>query len=230
MAKDNYINITFVIDKSGSMYQSTNDVIGGFKSTIEEQKNIKDGKCTVSLFTFDSEVKEVYLGKDVNEINDFEYNAGGLTAMNDGIGIAIDKVGKWLSDMNEEDRPSKNLVVIMTDGAENNSKEYSFDRVKEMIKHQEEKYNWTFMYMGTDITSMEDVKKLGIKMSAFSSRKDYASNYTVVNEAATLYRNLKCDAVSAAATMDAFLSTEADIMTTKYETENNIKLDRNELV
>lgn len=229
MAKDNYINITFVIDKSGSMYQSTNDVIGGFKSTIEEQKNIKDGKCTVSLFTFDSEVKEVYLGKDVNEINDFEYNAGGLTAMNDGIGIAIDKVGKWLADMNEEDRPSKNLVVIMTDGAENNSKEYSFDSVKEMIKHQEEKYNWTFMYLGTDITSIEDVKKLGIKMSGFSSRKDYASNYSIVNEASTLYRCANTDAVSAGVTMDAFLSSTVDTMTKKYESENNIKLNKDEL-
>ena len=224
MAKENYINLTFIIDESGSMYSSTNDVIGGFKSTIEEQKKVEDGKCTVSLFKFNDTVKEVYLGKDVNEIDDIDYIANSLTAMNDGIGTAIDKVGKWLSDMNEEDRPSKNLVIIMTDGAENASKEYTFERVKEMIKHQEEKYNWTFMYMGTDITSMEDVKKLGIKMSAFSSRKDYASNYSVVNEAATLYRSLKCDVASASATMDAFLSTEADAMTTKYEAENNIKL------
>ena len=112
----------------------------------------------------------------------------------------------------------------MTDGAENASKEYSFDRVKEMIKHQEEKYNWTFMYMGTDITSMKDVKSLGIKMSAFSSRKDFASNYSVVNEATKMYRKLKADAYTASATMDAFLSTSANEMTTKYETENNIKI------
>ena len=224
MAKENYINLTFIIDESGSMYSSTNDVIGGFKSTIEEQKKMDEGKCSVSLFTFNDTVKEVYLGKDIKEVDGIDYTTNGCTAMNDGIGTAIDKVGKWLSDMKEEDRPSKNLIVIMTDGAENASKEYSFERIKEMIKHQEEKYNWTFMYMGTDITSMEDVKKLGIKMSAFSSRKDYASNYSVVNEAATLYRSLKCDVASAAATMDAFLSTEADAMTTKYEAENNIKL------
>lgn len=224
MTKEGYIHVCFIIDESGSMYYSTNDVIGGFKSTIEEQKKEKEGKCTVSLFKFNNDVNEVYLGKDVSEINEIDYTAHGCTAMNDGIGTAIDKVGKWLSDMKEEDRPSKNLIIIMTDGQENASKEYSFDRIKEMIKHQEEKYNWTFMYMGTDITSMEDVKKLGIKMSAFSSRKDYASNYTVVNEATKLYRSLKCDVASAAATMDAFLSTEADAMTTKYEAENNIKL------
>lgn len=224
MSKGNYINLVFVIDSSGSMYGSTNDVIGGFKSTIEGQKKEKDGKCTVSLFTFNGDVKEVYLGKDVNEVNDIEYFANGMTAMNDGIGTAIDKVGVWLNDMKEEDRPSKTLVVIMTDGAENASKEYSFNRIKEMIKHQEEKYNWTFMYMGTDITSMEDVKKLGIKMSSFSSRKDYMSNYSVVNEATKLYRKASVDALTASATMDAFLSSETRNMTTKYENENNIKL------
>ena len=224
MAKENYINLVFVIDESGSMYSSTNDVIGGFKSTIEEQKKETEGKCTVSLYKFNDTVKEVYLGKDVNEITDLDYIANSVTAMNDGIGTAIDKVGKWLSDMNEEDRPSKTLVVIMTDGAENASKEYSFDRVKEMIKHQEEKYNWTFMYMGTDITSMKDVKSLGIKMSAFSSRRDFASNYSVVNEATKMYRTLKADAYTASATMDAFLSSSANEMTTKYETENNIKI------
>lgn len=225
MAKDNFIHVCFIIDESGSMYSSTKDVIGGFKSTIEEQKKVKDGKCAISLFKFNDTVKEVYLGKDVNEIDDIDYIANSVTAMNDGIGTAIDKVGKWLSDMAEEDRPSKNLIIIMTDGAENASKEYSFQRVKEMIKHQEEKYNWTFMYMGTDITSMEDVKKLGIKMSAFSSRKDYMSNYSVVNEATTLYRSVKADSLSAAATMDAFLSVEADTMTKKYEADNNIKLN-----
>ena len=222
--KENFIHICFIIDESGAMYRSTDDVIGGFKSTIEEQKKVTDGKCAVSLFKFNSTVSELYLGKDVNEIENLTYVAGGCTAMNDGIGTAIDKIGKWLSDMKEDERPSKNLIVIMTDGQENASKEYSFDRVKEMIKHQEEKYNWTFMYMGTDITSMEDVNKLGIRMSSFSARKDFASNYSVINEASTLYRSLKSDSLTAAATMDSFLSASVDEMTTKYEAENNIKI------
>jgi hypothetical protein len=81
--------------------------------------------------------------------------------------------------------------------------------------------------MGTDITSMEDVNKLGIRMSAFSSRKDYTANYSVVNEATKLYRSLKCDVTAATATMDAFLSNEADAITKKYEAENNIKIKNN---
>ena len=222
--KENFIHVCFIIDASGSMFASTQDVIGGFQSTIEEQKKVTNGKCAVSLFQFDNEVHEVYLGKDVNEIDSLTYKADGLTAMNDGIGTAITKVGEWLSNMDESERPSKNLIVIMTDGAENASKEYDFKTIKEMIKHQEEKYNWSFIYMGTDLTTKEDVDKLGIRMSAFSSRKDYSSNYSVVNEATTMYRTLSCDVSSAAATMDSFLSETANEMNLKYEKERGITL------
>ena len=223
--KDNFIHVCFIIDSSGSMWQSTDDVIGGFNRTIKEQKDVKNGKCSVSLFKFNDTVEEVYVGKDVNEIDGIEYKVGGCTAMNDGIGTAITKIGEWLSNMEESERPSKNLIVIMTDGQENASKEYTFSSVKDMIKHQEEKYNWTFVYMGTDLTSMDDVNKLGIKMSAFSSRKSLANNYNVVNEATTMYRN--CDSVvSSQATMD-WLSDATCRMSAEYEKERGIKLGNN---
>ena len=223
--KDNFIHVCFIIDSSGSMWQSTDDVIGGFNRTITEQKDVKNGKCSVSLFKFNDTVEEVYVGKDVNEIDGIEYKAGGCTAMNDGIGTAITKIGEWLSNMEESERPSKNLIVIMTDGQENASKEYTFSSVKDMIKHQEEKYNWTFVYMGTDLTSMDDVNKLGIKMSAFSSRKSLSNNYNGVNEATTMYRN--CDSVlSSQATMD-WLSDATCRMSADYEKERGIKLGNN---
>ena len=142
---ENFINLVFIIDESGSMSSSVNDVIGGFNSVIEKQKEIKDGKCTVSLYRFSSNVTKEFVGKDINEIPKFEYYPCGMTALYDGTGTAIDEIGKWLSEMKEEDRPSKTMVVIMTDGEENNSHEYSASKVKEMIKHQEEKYSWEFV-------------------------------------------------------------------------------------
>ena len=57
--KENYINVVFIIDESGSMYSSKEDVIGGFKKVIDEQKQIKEGKCTVSLYTFEDDVRAV---------------------------------------------------------------------------------------------------------------------------------------------------------------------------
>ena len=94
MQNQEWINLVFCIDKSGSMYPSTSDVIGGFNKIINEQKAVKDGKVTVSLYTFNEKVTEEYLGVDINDIQEFKYSAGGSTAMNDGLGVAIDNVGE----------------------------------------------------------------------------------------------------------------------------------------
>ena len=220
--KENFIHVTFVIDNSGSMYGSVNDVVGGFNKTIEEQKNLKNGECAISLFTFNGSVTEHYLGKDINEIDVFEYHPSGMTALYDGVGQAIDKVGKWLSNMDEKDRPSKNLIVIMTDGEENSSKEYTSTQLKEMIKHQEDVYNWSFVYMGTDLTNINDAKDLGIRMSSVSSRKNLGNSYSMINNVTSCYRNAS-SLSEAQATMD-WLQSECEVTTASYEVENNIKL------
>jgi hypothetical protein len=216
------INLVFVIDESGSMYTSVNDVVGGFKSVIDEQKAVKDGACTVSLYRFSNNVKESFLGKDINDVPQFEYHTGGMTALYDGVGTAIDNVGKWLSDMKEEDRPDKTMVVIMTDGAENNSKKYSASKVKEMIKHQEEKYSWEFVYMGFDLTNIDDAKTLGFKNVAVTSKMGLSNTYDVINKMSSSYRMSK-SVTEATATMDAF-TADLSLMTSKYEADNNIKL------
>lgn len=216
------INLVFVIDESGSMYTSVNDVVGGFKSVIDEQKAVKDGACTVSLYRFSNNVKESFLGKDINDVPQFEYHTGGMTALYDGVGTAIDNVGKWLSDMKEEDRPDKTMVVIMTDGAENNSREYSASKVKEMIKHQEEKYSWEFVYMGFDLTNIDDAKTLGFKNVAVTSKMGLSNTYDVINKMSSSYRMSK-SVTEATATMDAF-TADLSLMTSKYEADNNIKL------
>ena len=105
--RNDYIHITLVIDKSGSMYQSKEDVIGGFNKLIDEQKANKDGKVTVSLYTFNHKVNEVYVGVDINDVKELDYDPNNGTAMNDGIGIAIDNTGKWLADMKEEEKARK---------------------------------------------------------------------------------------------------------------------------
>ena len=216
------INLVFVIDESGSMYTSVNDVVGGFKSVIDEQKAVNDGACTVSLYRFSNNVKESFLGKDINDVPQFEYHTGGMTALYDGVGTAIDNVGKWLSDMKEEDRPDKTMVVIMTDGAENNSREYSASKVKEMIKHQEEKYSWEFVYMGFDLTNIDDAKTLGFKNVAVTSKMGLSNTYDVINKMSSSYRMSK-SVTEATATMDAF-TADLSLMTSKYEADNNIKL------
>jgi uncharacterized protein YegL len=262
--KNNFIHICFIIDESGSMIGSESDIIGGFNKLVEEQKEVKDGQCSVSFFSFNDEVKERFIGKDVNEVKPltkgslevclrsytnttlnyssiyqpstdlltegketlYEYWPNGCTAMNDGIGIAIDKIGKWLNDMPEEERPSKNLIVIMTDGEENASREYKLAKVQEMIKHQTEKYNWSFIYMGMDITNKKTADDLGISSRSFSSKSSGSvyKNYSNLGNSATMYRCC-CDTVTASATMDAYLNTELKNDTALYEAEKGIKIE-----
>lgn len=215
--KSNLLHICFVLDESGSMYNSIDDVIEGFQKLIDEQRKEKNGECIISLYRFSDTVKKDYIGKPVDEVPRLTYSPWGCTAMNDGVGTAIDEIGKWLSDMDESERPSKNIIVIMTDGNENASKEYDFDVVKEKIKHQEEKYSWTFVYMGTNLQDLRDANRLGIKMRSVSGSRNITANYSYIDTYATALRN----GTTAA---DALLARQLREDTTRYQVENNITL------
>lgn len=221
--KDNYINVIFVIDESGSMYSSKEDVVGGFMKVVDEQRQIKEGKCTISLYTFADDVKEIFVGKDVSDINSIDYNPCGCTAMNDGIGIAITNIGKWLNNMKEDEKPSKNLVVIMTDGMENSSKEYTLQQVKEMIKHQTEKYNWEFMYIGADITTSKMADDLGISNKMFSSKKDYCMAWDSLSSINTAYRRASMG--NAGLELKKTITLESSAITSNYENELGFKIN-----
>ena len=148
-----------------------------------------------------------------------------MTAMNDGIGTAIDRVGEWLRDMPESERPEQNLIVIMTDGEENSSHKYTLSKVKEMIQHQTEKYSWRFMYIGTDITTTKDADSLGIKMSAYSSRSNYGNSYDFINTATNAYRMSKGISSDAKrSVMDSNLSKGAAALTASTEAELGVKI------
>lgn len=219
MQNKNWINLVFVIDKSGSMYTSKEDVISGFQKIIDEQKANKDGKVTVSLFTFNQNVSKEYIGVDINEVDKFHYSPDGLTAMNDGICTAIDEVGKWLyeKDKNGEEMPAKTMVIVMTDGLENASKEYTLKQTKDKIAEQSSKYSWEFIYQGVDITTTKSADELGFKYKTYSSRNKLGKNYDIINTVTSCYRSM----ASAGATMDSLNETLA--FTLNSETTKNTK-------
>lgn len=237
--KSNLVHVCFVLDESGSMSQSTKDVIGGFKSVIDKQKEVKDGECLVSLYKFSTKAEKLFIGKNVNDVEYLEvgsfcaendashYFPHGLTAMNDGIGMAIDDIGEWIDKMKEEDKPEKNIIVVMTDGYENNSKDYTLDRVREMIKHQEEKYSWEFVYMGTDITSTEQATSLGFSSlnSAYSTRDNLTANYDAVNTYLSCYRCTDGDFQFKSMKASAALQKNIKEMNDEYEESTGIKLE-----
>lgn len=225
--KSNFIHVCFIIDESSSMYNSVNDVKGGFKKIIDEQRANENGTCAISIFRFASFVKPAdFIMEDVDSVsNELTYNPSGCTAMYDGIGNAIDKIGERLAAMPEEERPEKNLIVIMTDGEENSSREYAASKVREMIKHQEDKYSWTFLYIGTDISNTKDADRVGIGRKFATIRDKLYKGYDTINSAITCYRSFKGDASAKAATMDMYLDSDISSLNAEYSVDTGIKID-----
>lgn len=165
--KENLTEVVFVLDRSGSMHGLEKDTIGGFNGLIDKQRKA-EGETDVTLVLFDDTYELVYDRipvREVPELTEKTYEAGGCTALYDAVGRTIDAVGKRLADTPEEERPSKVLFVITTDGLENASREYNPSRVREMIRHQRDKYSWEFLFLGANIDTVEVAADMGISAS-----------------------------------------------------------------
>ena len=224
--KSNFIHVCFIIDESSSMWTSVSDVKGGFAKIIEEQRSNENGTCAISIFRFATYPKEAdFIMEDIENVYpELAYNPSGCTAMYDGIGKAIDEIGERLAAMPEEERPEKNLIVIMTDGEENSSRIYQPSKIREMIKHQQDKYNWTFLYIGTDISNTNDADRIGIGRKFATTRNKLYKSYDTVNGVVSCYRTTTGDASDKSATMDMFLSTEITANNAEYKADTGIDI------
>ena len=167
--KGNFLKIIFVIDESGSMQGSETDVIGGFNSLIERHKKETAGKVTVSLYKFNSLVSKVISNKAITKIknlNSEDYSPNSFTALNDAIGQAIHETDTEVSSKPENERPDKVLIVIITDGHENASKEFSSQAIKTMIATHENLLNWDFIFLGVGLSDFADANLIGIQNQA----------------------------------------------------------------
>ncbi len=164
MPKQGLTEIICVVDKSGSMEKVQDDTIGAFNRFLEDQKKAS-GTATFSLTLFDTQYELRHSGvpiKDVPVFTTDNYNPGGYTALLDAVAKTIDEVGKRLAATNEADRPEKVLFMILTDGQENSSKEYTLKQVIERIKRQTETYKWQFVFLAAGVEAFEGAVKLGI--------------------------------------------------------------------
>lgn len=173
--KSDFTDISIVLDRSGSMASVWQDTIGGFNSFIEAQRKLP-GACNVSAIQFDNEYETLYTSKPVADaplLNKETYVPRGMTALLDAIGRTINATGARLAAMPEDQRPGKVIFVILTDGAENSSREFTREKVFEMIKLQRETYKWDFMFLGANQDAIQTGAALGV---AAGSSMTYASN------------------------------------------------------
>ncbi len=185
-----HLKIVFIIDESGSMQGSNSDVIGGFNSFIEKQKTENKGKITVSLYKFNNLVTQVISNKSaakVRNLTNEDYTPSGFTALYDAIGQAIHETDKQLSAKLEKQRPDKVIVVIITDGQENASKEFSATAIKSSISTHEELLHWSFIFLGSGLDNFQDAEAMGIKNRANAPAWKLKKNIDHVAESSIMF-------------------------------------------
>ena len=186
--------LVFILDRSGSMSGLEKDTIGGFNSMLEKQRK-EPGGAVVSTVLFDNEIEVIHDRVAITEVpnlTDDEYFVRGCTALLDAVGSSIHNIGNVHKYARKEDVPEKTLFVITTDGMENASHRYSYDKVRSMIERQKERYGWEFIFLGANIDAAAEARKFGIDESMAANylcdEAGTALNYEVISEAITSLR------------------------------------------
>lgn len=186
----NLTAITFLLDKSCSMNPMTAETLQGFNSYLEANKEMP-GECRITLVQFASFHTTTYKDQDIKTVpplNNVSYQADGWsTSLIDSFAAAINETGQRFSDMPEEQRPGKVIFVVLTDGQENSSRKYNKSQLKEMITHQNEKYNWQFVFLGANQDAISEAQGYGISKgkamtygaSPAGMKANYASTTTL---------------------------------------------------
>jgi uncharacterized protein YegL len=173
------------------MQGTESDVIGGFNNFIEQQKLHHQGKITFSLYKFNSYWSRILNDLPIEEIRPLtsgDYTPGGLTALYDTIGNAIADIENQSKYTKSEHKASMVMMVIITDGQENASREYDSRKIKQMIKELEQSENWQFIYLGADLENFADADILGLRHKISSKKIEMKKKFDVISEHTVRFR------------------------------------------
>jgi len=195
--KKGLTELVFILDKSGSMGGLERDTIGGYNSMLEKQKAVP-GECLITTVLFDNDYELLHDKIDiraVSPITEKEYSVGGSTALLDAIGMTIHKIDNAQRHTADDYRAEKIMFVIITDGEENSSREYSAEKVKAQIQRQKEKYGWEFIFLGANIDAVETAGRFGIApdraQNYHADSQGVELNFCVMSDAVATFRKCK---------------------------------------
>ncbi len=188
--KENLTEIIFILDRSGSMQPLEEATISGYNEFLHKQ-SLEPGEKRVTTVLFDDSYDVLYRGMPLEKakITGEQYFARGMTALYDAVGKTIIDTGARFAKMPESERPSKVIVAITTDGAENASREFTQKSIREMIEHQRDKYSWEFVFFGANIDVETTACAMGID-------RDRAVTFKASPRGVSVMMDCFCDMVS----------------------------------
>lgn len=202
MPNKDLTEIAVILDRSGSMTAIRDDTQGGFNTFLADQQAV-EGEANLTLVLFDHEYLVVHDRVAIGEVRPLDsetYVPRGATALLDAVGRTINQIGAQLDALPEDDRPDKVVVVIMTDGHENSSKEFTHEKVRELVEHQQDTYDWQFIFTGAGIDAFAAGASIGVLTShAMSHTHDgagVAQAYGAVSRSVGSYRKGEQDDAS----------------------------------
>lgn len=194
-----YTHLSVILDRTGSMESIRDDVIGGFNAFLNQQKAQK-GKATLTLVQFDSHDPYEVLNRftpieEIPELTRATYVPRATTPLLDAIGRGINDLEASISGLKKSARPSRVVMVIVTDGQENASHEFNRDQILRMIKQKSKDEDWQFVFLSADLDAISDASSVGFKgkstlmfqksargtHDAFSSLSDKVMSYRSCN-------------------------------------------------
>lgn len=163
--RNDLTDITVVMDRSGSMVSCQQDMEGGLNTFIEEQKK-QPGAALFTLVQFDTTYEFVHKGMPIRDVPKCRLVPRGGTALLDAIGQAVQETGERLNAIPEDQRPGLVVFVIITDGQENSSREWTLEKVKSLITQQQDAYKWQFTFLGANQDAFAAAGGMGIPSAA----------------------------------------------------------------
>jgi len=158
MTNPDYTHLAFIADRSGSMMSIASDMNGAIAQVLKDQA-VQPGELHVDIWTFDDRVEHPYRDARADDVKGVIIQPRGSTALNDAVIRCVTELGARFAAMDENDRPGKVIVALVTDGLENSSKENpgvaGRDLAKSLVERQQSKFSWEFLFFGA--TSMGDV-------------------------------------------------------------------------
>lgn len=191
MMKKDLTELVFILDRSGSMSGLESDTIGGYNAMLKKQKK-GPGEVVVTTVLFDDKYELLHDRinlRGIEPITDNEYFVRGSTALMDAVGKTINKIGNVQKHITEDERPKHVMFVITTDGLENASQEFSFEKIQQMIEHSKKNYGWEFIFLGANIDAIATAERMGIG-------KDRATNFHADSEGTLLNYEVISETVS----------------------------------